>query len=465
MIPAVPPLIPPISPTTRLVALLPALFLLCVPSSQAQISLTTAVDLALRNSPRVQLAADDVARSRAALEQSRDVYLPSISGGSGLGYSYGFPLGQPTLFNFQAQSLAFSFSQKDYIRAARAGLDAANLALMDARQAAAEDAVNTCIALEHDAGRQAALGQERQYAEKLVSIVQDRLDAGEDSPMGLTSARLAAAQIRLNLLHAEDDAAVDQAHLAHLTGLPVEGLHLDPQPLPPIAAPPADAASLRAPLSPGVQAAYARARAKQEVAFGDARYLWRPQVAFAAEYSRFSTFNNYQEYYERIDPVTHLTIPFQYNAAAIGIQITLPILDYTHKAKARESAADALYAVHEANQERDLFTEGRLRTERSTTELAARAEVAELDQQLAQQQLDILELQLKAAASGTTPMTPKDEQNARLTERDKYLALLDAQFQMRQAQITLLRQTGDLEPWLKSLAAGQAHASLESRTP
>lgn len=439
-------------PIARFALFSAALSLAFTAPSRAQISLTTTVDLALRNSPRVQVATDDVARSRAALEESRDVYLPSLSGGSGLGYSYGFPLGQPTLFTFQAQSLAFSFSQKDYIRAARAGLVAANLALMDARQATAEDAVNTYIALDHDASRQNALDQERQFAEKLVSIVQDRLDAGQDTPIGLTSSRLAAAQIRLNLLHAEDDAVVDQAHLAHLTGLPVEGLRIEPQSIPPIAHPAAAAAALRAPISPGVQAAYARARAKQEQAFGDSRYLWRPQVAFAAEYSRFSTFNNYQEYYERVNPVTNEVIPFQYNAAAIGVQITLPILDYTHKARARESAADALRATHEANQERDQFTEGRLRIERSTLELAARTEVAELDQQLAHQQLDILEVQLQAAATGATPMTPKDQQNARLTERDKFLALLDAQFQMRQAQITLLRQTGDLESWLKSLA-------------
>ncbi|HEV2620026.1 MAG TPA: hypothetical protein VGU23_08840, partial [Acidobacteriaceae bacterium] len=45
---------------------------------------------------------------------------------------------------------------------------------------------------------------------------------------------------------------------------------------------------------------------------------------------------------------------------------------------------------------------------------------------------------------------PKDEQRARIAERDKYLAVLDANYQLRQAQIQLLRQTGDLESWLKA---------------
>jgi hypothetical protein len=49
-------------------------------------------------------------------------------------------------------------------------------------------------------------------------------------------------------------------------------------------------------------------------------------------------------------------------------------------------------------------------------------------------------------------MTPKDEQTSRIAEREKFLAVLDAGFQMRQAQINLMRQTGDLETWLKSAA-------------
>ena len=263
-------------------------------AAPAQISLTTAVDLALRNSPRVQVAQADVARSQAVLEESRDIYIPNLTGGSGLGYSYGFPLGQPTLFNFQAQSLVYNASQKDYIRAARSGLDATNLALKEMRATIAEDAVNTYIALFHDQNRLAALREQQAAAERLVTIVQDRLSAGEDTPIGLTSARLEAAQIRLNLLRTEDDAAVYQDHLSHLTGLPAYGLAVSTDRLPSFTPPSTTRYIGALPLSPGVLAAFANAHAKREQAFGDSRYLWRPQVVLAAQYSRFSTFNNYQ---------------------------------------------------------------------------------------------------------------------------------------------------------------------------
>jgi hypothetical protein len=169
---------------------------------------------------------------------------------------------------------------------------------------------------------------------------------------------------------------------------------------------------------------------------------------FVAQYSLFAKFNNYDQYYNA----------FQYSNAGIGIDMRLPIFDVGHKAKARESAADAAKAQHDADAARMQFFEGRQKTRHATAELAARAEVADLDQQLAKQQLDVMLVQLTSGNgnSSAPQMTPKDEQTARIAERDKYVTYLDAGFQTRQAQINLMRQTGDLENWLKSAAQSQA---------
>jgi outer membrane protein TolC len=408
-----------------------------------QISFTTAVDLALKNSPKVSIAQADVAKSQAALQELHDAYIPTVTGGMGLGPpSYGFPLGTPSLFNITSQSLVFSYSQRDYIRGAQASLKAANLALADARQGVAEDAAITYLAVDRDTQRQAALREQASFAAHLVSIVQDRLDAGQDTPMGLTSARLSAAQIRLAVLRADDEAAADQAHLAQLTGLPAKGLSVASDSIPAFTAPTPDLSGSPQASSPAVDSAYASARAKREIAFGDARYLLRPQISFAAQYSRFAEFNNYQEYY----------LHFQQNNAAVGVQINLPVFDMVHRAKARESAADAAHSEHEADMMRDQFFESRLKAQHTTAELAARAEIASLDQQLAQQQLEVLLIQLKAGngSSSSVQMSPKDEQSSRIAERDKFLSVLDANFQMRQAQINLLRQTGELDAWIRS---------------
>ena len=97
--------------------------LLASTSAPAQgVSFYTAVDLALRNSTQVRISSADVQHAEAAVMESVDAYKPSFSVGSSLGYSYGFPVGQPSIYSVAANSLAYSFSQPDYIRSARQAL-------------------------------------------------------------------------------------------------------------------------------------------------------------------------------------------------------------------------------------------------------------------------------------------------------------------------------------------------------
>jgi len=433
-------------------------------AAHAQLSFTSAVDLALNGSPRVRMAQDDVVKARAALAETHDAYYPTVNGIVDLGYSYGAPIGEPTIFSFNAHSLAFSYSQKDYMRAAHSGLAAANLALSEVRQEVAEDAAITYLSLDRALERHAALAQQYGYATRLISIVEQRLDAGQDNAMELTKSRQTAAQIRLQMLLLDDEIDGYRSHLARLDGLPdgpmvtlSETIPQLPAPAasapdlsapPPTLAQPSSARSVPVPDPPDVAAAFANARAKQEQAFGDSRYLYRPQVAFFAEYSRFSTFNNYQLYYPAFSNNT-------LNAIGIGVQISLPFYDRTHQDKALESSADAAHARQEAIYARNQFLDGRVKLQHASAELAARAELADLDQQLAQQQLDAILIQLQAGTGNSTgpQLSPKDEQNARIQERQKYLDLLDAQFKLREAQIQLLRQDGELDTWIKSAAS------------
>ena len=112
-----------------------ALILLFPWNADAQVSLYTTVDLALRNSPAVHMAQADVRRAAGSVAETKGAYTPSFVLGSALGPpSYGFPLGQPSIFNVQSQSLLFTFSQKDYVRAALSALRSAQLSLQDESQ-------------------------------------------------------------------------------------------------------------------------------------------------------------------------------------------------------------------------------------------------------------------------------------------------------------------------------------------
>jgi len=407
----------------------------------AQISFTTAVTLALKSNPKVLTAQADVDKALATLQQLRDAYIPNVVGGSGIGPpSYGFPLGQPSIFNITSTSLVFSYSQRDYLRAAQAALDAAKLSLKDVREGVAEDAAITYLALDRDMQRQAALQQQQEFADHLVSIVQDRLEAGQDTPIDLTSSRLTAAQVRLARLRAEDETDADRAHLARLIGLPAQALGTTNGTVPAFPAISPQVNGDGTITSPAVESAYAVARSKRQTAFGDARYLWRPQIYFEGQYSRFAKYTNIQDYYFR----------FQQNNAAVGVQITIPLYDMVHRAKARESAADAAHAQHEADSIRDQFLDSRIRARHTATELSTRAEIASLDQQLARQQLDILLVQLKSGTGNLSgpQMSPKDEQTVRIAEREKFVAVLNTTFEAQQAEIGLLRSAGELESWI-----------------
>ncbi|WP_213805725.1 TolC family protein [Granulicella sp. dw_53] len=434
-------------------ALVAASFLVgAATSALAQISFTTAIDLALRNSPRVGVAQADVNRSLAALRESRDVYIPSLVGSAGLAYSYGAPLGQPTLFTITSQSLLYNAAQRDYISAARAGLEAANQTLREIRQQVAEDAAITYLALDRAQQRRNTMIQEQGFSTRLVSIVQVRLDAGQENTTEFLKARRTSAQIHLQLIQLEDEVDSYADHLARLTGLPATNLLTVTESIPafPTPSPSTDTVAD----SPGVKAAFANVTVKRQINAGDKRYLFRPQVTFFAQYSRFSNINNYSTYYPAFSDNT-------LNAAAIGGQITVPLYDRVHRDKVLESSADLLHAEQDARNIRNQFQEGRLKLQHASSELSARVELASIDRELAQNQLDVLLVQLQAGGgSGSAPlMTPKDEQNARIQERQRFLELLDADFQLHQVQINLLRQSGQLEDWLKSASQSQSVTS------
>ena len=126
--------------------------------------------------------------------------------------------------------------------------------------------------------------------------------------------------------------------------------------------------------------------------------------------------------------------------------------------------AEASHALHEADMIRDQFLDTRLRADHAAAELSVRAEVANLDQQLARQNLDVLMVQLNTGSGNLSglQMTPKDEQTARISERDKYIAVINATFEAQQAQVNLLRSTGQLENWLAPSAKAQPVTSPQT---
>jgi outer membrane protein TolC len=390
-----------------------ALVLLFASSARAQISLSKAVGLALDSNPRVQGAKADVDKARAQLSEAHDAYVPSVNAGMNLGQSYGYSSNPPTLFTVTGGSLVYNASQLSYIRSASAGVNAAQLALDDIREAVAEDTALAFLALDHDQQREQVVGQQAGFAKTLVAIVQNRLDAGQDTPLELTQAKLNAAQLRLAALRAADDTVLDREHLAHLIGQPAEGLSVDGA-LPARLTLLDRATEASAAIGPrlyanaGVESAFASAEAKQQVARGDAHFRFRPQVNLFAQYNFYATWSDSFAQLQKVYQSNTGQTTLGFSEGAFGIQITVPIFDRGHTAKARESAADAAHSLREAQTAQLDALDGQSRLRHSIDELQAQTDVAELKQQCAQQQLEVLQQQLKSGNPDGTQMTPKD---------------------------------------------------------
>jgi outer membrane protein TolC len=412
--------------------------------ANAQVSLYTVTDLALRNSPAVRMGVADVQKAAAGLGESKDAYIPNFILGSSLGYSYGFPVGQPSVYNVGSQSTLLSFSQPDYIRAARQALRSAEMALKDTREQVLQDAATDYVELNVDLQEIAAIEEQKSYADQLSSIELDRVQAGVDPRIAMLQAQLTAAQIELRRVHTEQDADRMRTRLANLTGLDADSFEPLSTSIPAMPDFASDGAGdrQRSAQNAGVAAADANAQSKIYLAIGDQRQNYRPLLSFGLQYNRYAKFNNYANYYLR----------FQHNNFDAGVEITIPLFDASRRAKALESSADAVHAKAEADQTRARVDENLRQLRRSLEELHAQQQVSALQAEIAQERLATVEQELKngSGAPGASPITPQQADQAHIEERQRYLDKLDADLNLARAELGLLRLTGGMEAWLQA---------------
>ena len=415
-----------------------------------QVSFRDAVQLALHHSARLKAAENDLAKAQAGVAIARDIYIPSVSIGGGAGYAYGIMLTVPTIFTVNAQSLVFSFQQRNYLRAAHADLQAAQLSLQEIKQQVEEDTAITYLSLDEAQATAQALDEQYAVAMKLADIMQDRLKAQLESEVDVKKYRRGALEIRLGKMQADDNAEDLRGHLSQLTGVPVDALKVMPESIPPISGSAMGGAS-GAPDTPGIQAAAATDKAKALRAKGDAEYTWRPQVGFGANYGRVSPIENVSEFYN---------LNGIYNTYSLGVSVQFPIIDLVRRAAAKQSKLDTERAVMDFDSLRSDEMAGRHKLERSLPELTTKAELADVNYEIAQDDLSAAEAQSKHATGGPLT-TPKEVENAHIEERQKYVEMLDAKLQAKKAQITFLRMAGRLDGWLAGLNA----AATSDREP
>lgn len=414
----------------------------------AQVSLVTVVDLAQRKSSAVRLADIDLQKAQAALNETKGAFVPGLVFGSGLPAlpSVGFQGDPPSIANATMHSLVFSPPQRQYIKAARASLDAATLNIRSVREQVALYASTAYIELDTVDQELDAAQQQESFSDRLVKIEEERAEAGVDPMDDLLQVNLTAAELELKCLHLEARAGTLAKELAAITGLPVDSIVPDHASIPEI---PEVRASERKHLSVGIESAQLLALSKQRMAQGDKFYTLRPQINFSAQYNRDTTLlNNADSYFAR---------PLKSDNISSGFSIQIPLFDLAQRAKAKQSAADALRATVEAEQAQEQCDLQITQLTGNLRELNALAKIANLKRKIADEQLKAVLVQLElgnGAGSGfgaQAQLTPKAEQLARIDERQKFEDSLEAGLDLSKARLALLSALGRVEDWLHGL--------------
>jgi len=435
----------------NLLALFAAVLMIATRGQAEPLPLERAIRLALAHSTGAAIANADVQRTFASYRELRNNYLPQLIAGSGLGWTYGYPLtiegSPPALFNVVAQSSVVNPSQRQFLKAAKIEWHASELQDKDQRNAVIQDVALTYAELAKWEARLVRLQQDEVEAQKMEQAVTERLREGVDSAVDLNKAKLIAARVRLHRAEARGSADVLRRHLSTLTGLPVSSIELAPETIPalPPVAEEEDLSKQAIATSPAVRLAEQHSLAEAMRASGEHRALY-PSIDFSAQYARFSTFNNYTRYF----PIG----TFQRDNATVGFGIRIPLFNASQRARADAAEAEALKAKKQAEAARNRVAEETLKLQRAAEQLEAAREVAQLEYQLAQSGLEAAQTRVDAKTG-----TLHELADARVQAAERFLLFQDADFEYQRIRMTLLRATGDLEKWALPGAASTNPAS------
>ena len=431
-------------PTLRsaawLLSLIALLAGLATPAAAADpLPFRRAIELALRHSGDMAIAAADQEAARQSYLETRNAYLPTIILGSGIAASYGFPLSlegsAPSIFSVTTQQYLYNPAGQQFLRAAKSDFNATSVSLEDQRNQVVLETALIYAELDKLTSTLHVLKEQESSAQRIEQVVGMRVQAGVENELEVTRAKLSAARVRLNLADAESRAAVLRARLAQLTGLPAEDIETVTESIPEL--PPATVEEVSQKTvedNPEVKLANEKAVAMAFRAKGEHRLLY-PSIDLAGQYGMFAKFNNYDQNVKK----------FQRNNITFGLEIRLPLLNLSQKAHAEAADAAAARARKQAEDVKNRVSVETLRQQGAVKQLAAAREVARLEYVLARADADATGIKLVAGTA-----TVRDQERARLLENDKYLTLLDATFAFDQAQMQLLKTTGKLQEWALS---------------
>lgn len=398
------------------------------------LTLKRAVDLALQNSRDIQLAKIQTSLAQRAARISKAEFLPNLYAGSGLGYSNGFPETPggraPSAFSVSYMQQVFNQPLKGQARELQEQAKSQTLMIEDVRNAVIQRTATAYLELAKVRHSLELLRKEQASAQQILEVTRQRQAEGLELSVEVTKAQLTSARIEQRILHLEGRQDELEVFLRAQIGLqPEQPIEVAAEELPAEADQQgANLVALVLQNNTALHQAEADRRAKEFRLKGEkGGYL--PTFGLVSVYSILARFNNFDDFF----------LKFQRHNFNFGMQMQIPIFSARTRA-AVELAKVNLEAAQAkvTNKRAELSAEVRLKAHR-LRELDGAKEVARLELQLAQQSLSVLQAQFTEGRANL-----RDVEKARLDENEKWMQYLDANFHRQQAQLDLLRTTGQL---------------------
>jgi outer membrane protein TolC len=398
------------------------------------LTLRDAVALAVRNSRELQLAHLQYVIAQHEAAGNRSQFLPNVAAGSGAAYTQGFPLlasgGLPALFTASYSEALFNPELRGELHASEQRAAEQSISLDAARDGVMVKAALGYLELAKVRHGLDLMRKERDSAEKILELMRERVAAGQELPIEQTRAELNLARTDERIAQLEDEDDTVSADLRDLTGLPPDQpIEVSAEDLPGAAGQTVSDLVAQAMNNNTDLKRAETARLASEQMLRAQRGAYWPTLTFIGQYSVLSKFNNYAEFFNK----------FVRNNYVFGIQVNIPIFSAQQNAAVSLARENLSAATLQVEQERSQLSRDVSKQARQAHELDLANQVAKLELQVAEENLHDLEAQFDQGRASL-----KDLEAAHMDESDKWLEFLDATFARQQAQLELLRTTGQV---------------------
>lgn len=410
-------------------------------SAPVILTLKRSIELALQNSKDIQLAKLQVRVAENSAAITRASFLPNLYLGSGGGYTYGLPDtpgGQPpAIFRIIYREEVMNGPLRGLEKQQYESVKAQRVALEDTRNAVIDNVATSYLELVKVRHSLELLRGEKESAEKILKVTQERQKEGFEYPTDVTKAQLTQARIVERILDQEGREDQLQVYLRGQLGLaPDQSIEITPEELPgPAEQEGANLVAMAMQNNTSLAFAESTVKGDQFRLAGETKGKW-PTLELVSVYDVLLKYN-FRNY---TDIINHFT----YNNLNAGVNVNLPIFSSTTRANIALAQANLDAAKIDLAVKRTQVSADVRQRSRKVQQADAAKEVARLELQLAQQSLQVTQSQFNEGK-----MNLADVERARLDENEKWMAYLDAVFARQQAQLELLRVAGQIEKALE----------------